>query len=95
MSNQLQVTDDRPVPGEPVFIHPHDITHGDRQYTVFYRHGNKPNCSKTFNFKGSFRQATERAKMHCQIMGYRFVFLSPVLSILEEDEKNRENGISV
>lgn len=79
----------------PVFVHPFDINHDSREYTLHYRHGNNPNCLKNFTYKGSFREAMQRAKQHCEKMGYRFILLRPAISNLEDDERIRENGITI
>ena len=56
-------------------------------YILYYRHGNTQHTDwKHFNFKGSFRDAIERGKAHCQKMNLRFISVKPFLSDLVADE---------
>lgn len=85
------------VPGlpEPLRgVHPHEVYHETRQYILHYRQGNNLNW-KMFAFKGTFREAMQRSRSHCEKMGYRFLLLRPAFSVLEDDERMRENGITI
>lgn len=86
------------IPGQPVpldrpIVHAHDEVYEEKRYLLHYRHGNNMNW-KFFDYSGSFRQAMQRAQKHCMLMNYRFIILRPAVSNLEDDEKNREQGIS-
>lgn len=62
----------------------------DQVYILFYRHGMNPQCQKGFTFNGDLKAAVERAKQHCQRMGYRYIFVRPLVSNLEDDEKYKD-----
>ena len=55
-------------------------------WIMFYRHGMNANLTKGFFYKGSLFQAQERAKDHCKIMGYKYIFIRPMICNLEEEE---------
>lgn len=66
-----------------------------RDYVMHYRQGNNPNGVKGFTLNGTFREAYERAKQHCALMNYRLIMIRPMISDLDQDEKNRETGINI
>lgn len=59
-----------------------------QNYIMFYRHGMVPYAFKGFSVKGDLKKARERANKHCAIMGYRLIWVSPMLADLDEEEKN-------
>ena len=58
----------------------------NHMWIMFYRHGMNANLTKGFFYKGSLFQAQERAKDHCKIMGYKYIFIRPMICNLEEEE---------
>lgn len=58
-------------------------------YVLFYRHGVNPGCQKGFKHNGDLRSAVERAKKHCEIMNYRYVFVRPMICDLVAEEKQK------
>lgn len=56
-------------------------------YILFYRHGMNPGCSKGFISNGDIKAAVQRAQRHCEIMGYRYIFVRPFVSDIDEEEK--------
>lgn len=57
------------------------------EYILFYRVGNQPNCQKGFRFAGNIYEANIRAKKHCELMNYRFIFVRPFFNDFDADEK--------
>jgi hypothetical protein len=58
-------------------------------YLLFYRHGLNPQCQKGFTLRGDLRSATERAKRHCEAMGYRYIFVRPLICDIDLEEKQK------
>jgi hypothetical protein len=56
-------------------------------YTLFFRYNTNFLQNKNFRFNGTLRQATERARRHCEIMGYKFHFVQPLISDFDREEK--------
>jgi hypothetical protein len=56
-------------------------------YILFYRHGMNPHCQKGFTNSGDIKAAVQRAQRHCEIMGYRYIFVRPFVSDIDEEEK--------
>lgn len=64
-------------------------------WLIHYRHGMNPGLSKGMYHVGDVRSAVERAKRHCEMMGYRYVFVRPFVSDLQKEEMDRaEKGDS-
>ena len=61
-------------------------------WTIFFRHGMNANLSKNFYFDGTQLEATRRAQEHCKIMGYRFIFLRPLVCNIDEEEAYKLRG---
>ena len=57
-----------------------------RFWTLWYRFGTVPIATKSFQFDGNLEQATIRARKHCEIMRYRYVFVRPMMVDLEYQE---------
>jgi hypothetical protein len=55
-------------------------------WTVFYRHGVNATLTKNFYFDGAMRDAIERAQQHCGIMGYKYIFIRPMICDIEHEE---------
>jgi hypothetical protein len=60
---------------------------GKNIYILFYRHGMNAGCQKGFFCEGDIKQAVQRAQRHCEVMGYRYIFVRPFVSDIEEEEK--------
>jgi len=56
-------------------------------YILFYRHGMNPHCQKGFSHDGDIKSAVQRAQRHCEVMGYRYIFVRPFISDIDEEEK--------
>jgi hypothetical protein len=56
-------------------------------YTLFYRHGMNPQCQKGFVHEGDIKSAVQRAQRHCEVMNYRYIFVRPFVSDIDEEEK--------
>lgn len=61
-------------------------------YILFYRHGMNPQCQKGFKLNGDLRAAVDRAKKHCEVMGYRYIFVRPLVCDLEAEEKQKTSS---
>jgi len=62
-------------------------------YVLYYRAGNNPHAMQKHFFQtGDMRQVVDRAKKHCEIMGYRFVRVEPFLFDLSADENKHTGG---
>lgn len=70
----------------PVSFRIPDIT---KVWTLFYRHGVNPRCEKGFYHDGDMRSAVDRAKKHCELMGYRYIFIRPFVVDIEQEEIGR------
>lgn len=71
-------------------VEPVDTIAEENVYILFYRHGMNPQCQKGFKLRGDLKAAVERAKLHCQKMGYRYIFVRPLVTNLEDDEKYKD-----
>lgn len=72
------------VPGLPA------APNGRQTFTLIYLHGRNHNALfKHFHFSGTLKEAVERGKKHCEVMGYRFLRIDPFISDLDGDERFR------
>lgn len=71
-------------------VQQHSDTTEENVYILYYRHGMNPQCQKGFKLRGDLKAAVERAKVHCTRMGYRYIFVRPLVSSLEDDEKYKD-----
>lgn len=57
-------------------------------YTLYYRQGSNPHPQFTSFFMSSvdMQQVTQRAKRHCEVMNYRFVYVRPAIIDLDKEE---------
>jgi hypothetical protein len=55
-------------------------------WTIFYRHGVNATLTKNFFFDGKMHEAIERAQKHCGIMGYKYIFVRPMLCDIDYEE---------
>lgn len=74
--------ENKPVPGPPQ-------RRVLQMYTLFFRHGVNPRCEKGFLHEGGFLAARQRAFEHCERMGYRFIFVRPLIVDLDEEERQQ------
>ncbi len=58
-------------------------------YLMHYRNGISGNhiLTKNFRFNGSLREARERAEKHCQTMGFKLMFVEPLICDLTKEEQ--------
>ncbi len=57
-------------------------------YTLYFREGRNPHPQFSFfNLPTrDMKMVTERAKKHCEIMNYRFVYVRPAIIDLDKEE---------
>jgi hypothetical protein len=55
-------------------------------WTLFYRHGMNACVSKNFYHDGDLNSAISRARHHCQVMNYRYIFVKPLIVNIETEE---------
>lgn len=60
-------------------------------WILFYRHGMNSTLQKNFSFAGSLPQAVDRAREHCKIMNYKYIFVRPLVCNLDEEEDQHLN----
>ena len=63
-------------------------------YMLVYRHGLNSNLIKIFYHQGSLRSAHDRAKQHCEIMKYKLLYVKPLITSLDEEEREHLGQIS-
>jgi hypothetical protein len=61
-------------------------------YLMFYRHGMNANLTKGFFCDGDLQAARKRAEAHCKIMGYKYIFVRPMICNLEAEEEYKLHG---
>jgi hypothetical protein len=61
----------------------------DKTWVLHYRQGNNPGLTKTFQFNGSLREASQRGLAHCTLMNYSFIFVKPLFTDLQAEETRR------
>jgi hypothetical protein len=59
-------------------------------FTMHYRHGMNSKLEKNFSFKGDLESARRRAKEHCDIMGYKLIWVRPLVVDLEIEEAHQQ-----
>lgn len=58
------------------------------RYVLYYRQGNELGYKiKWFDFIGDLPAAIVRGRNHCTNMNFKFLFVRPFLSDLDQDEK--------
>lgn len=59
-------------------------------YTLWYREPARGNqiYSKAFRFNGPLMKARIRGERHCEIMRFKFMFVTPMITDLEKEEHN-------
>lgn len=73
-------------PGQPFAAIPPPF---NTLYTLFYRKGNDPTCIKNFIYQGSLADASKRGQHHCELLGYEFIYVKPLVTNLDFDEQMR------
>jgi hypothetical protein len=71
-------------PGTPAVL-------DEQEYYMHYRHGMNSKLEKYFKHKGDLISARKRAQEHCEVMGYRLIWVRPLFINLEEEE-NQQKG---
>lgn len=61
-------------------------------WILYFRHGVQATLHKNFHHAGSLFEAKKRALEHCKIMGYKFIFLRPMVADIEQEEKYKLKG---
>ena len=67
--------------------------HFTNLWIIFYRHGMNPELHKYFYYDGNFIEARKRAIDHCKTMGYKFIFLRPMIVDIDKEEEYKIKGI--
>ena len=65
-----------------------------KYWILFFRHGMNAALSKNFYHDGDLQSAVRRAQEHCKIMGYRYIWLRPLICNIEEEEEAKLKGYS-
>ena len=57
-------------------------------FTMYYRQSNVGNhiLTKNFRFHGSLKDATARARKHCEVIGAKLNFVQPLITDLIKEE---------
>ncbi len=83
----------KPEPEQDFSYNPAILDALSKIWTVFYRHGVNSTLSKNIyvetvgeNYQASMRIAVERAQKHCGIMGYKYIFIRPMVCPIEIEE---------
>ncbi len=63
----------------------------ERIYKLYYRRGTEL-TEKHFEFPGNLKEATERARQHCDVMGIRFIWVRPFIVHLDHQEEMKRLG---
>ncbi len=63
-------------------------------WILFYRHGVNPSCYKGFYHDGTMREAQNRAQKHCNVMGYRYIYIRPFMVDIDKEEADRAAALS-
>jgi len=82
-----------PVMGSSV-IPPSKVQRFSNLWTLHYRHGMNATLIKNFPCDGDLQVAKRRAQLHCQIMGYKFIWIRPLVCDIEAEEEYKLKGIS-
>lgn len=62
-------------------------------WILFFRHGVQATLQKVFYHAGDLVSAQKRARDHCYAMGYRYIYIRPlVVDIDGEEEYYKKNG---
>ena len=56
-------------------------------YSMYYRQSTSRLESKNFRYPGGLQAARKRAEDHCAIMGYKFMWVQPMISDLNKEEE--------
>jgi hypothetical protein len=56
-------------------------------FTIYYRQGSNPTCTKNFYSFGPLWKARDRAIAHCLKMGYQFIYIRRLVSDLDFEER--------
>ena len=72
-----------------------DLKFGDfsNLYVMYYRHGMNANLTKGFYCSGDIAVAIQKARDHCKIMGYRYIFVRPLIVDIEAEESYKLRGL--
>lgn len=68
------------------------VEHFGNLYLLYYRHGMNANLTKGFYCDGDLLKARHRAEDHCKIMGYKFIFVRPLICDLDVEEEDKLRG---
>jgi len=66
--------------------------HFTNLWTLHFRHGMNPGLTKNFFHEGDLESAQLRARKHCEIMGYRYIFVRPMVIDIEAEEEYKKLG---
>lgn len=75
-----------PTPGIPNNLVGTTEDNSIREYYMHYRHGMNSKLEKYFKHAGDLASARKRAQEHCNIMGYRLIWVRPLFIDLGEEE---------
>ena len=58
-----------------------------RYWNLYYRYGNIPQVVKAFRLDGTTKDAILRARKHCEIMGFKYILVRPMVVDLDFQEE--------
>lgn len=61
-------------------------------WTLYFRHGMNASLSKNFYYEGDLTGAVRRAQDHCKVMGYKYIWLRPLICNIDEEEEYKKSG---
>lgn len=75
----------KPTPAAPAVLLP--VNH-DNTYVLWFRFGSNPHTQpKYFKYEGSFQDAIQRGRKHCELMSLRFIKVERFFSDFTEEER--------
>lgn len=92
MENAMSTTTTTPTESVNEMILKNTANNLSYLYIMFYRHGMNANLTKGFYHTGDLLSARKRAEAHCKIMGYKFIFVRPMVCNLENEEEYKLKG---
>ena len=71
-----------------------DLSHLKTTYILYYRKGNNPHPQfLAFDYESrDMKKVSERAKRHCEVQGYRFVYVQPLYVDLDKADNVLTNS---
>jgi len=81
-----------PVMGSPSANSLNKVQRFSNLWTLHYRHGMNATLTKNFLCDGNLQIAIKKAQLHCQIMGYKYIWVRPLVCDIEAEEEYKLKG---